>query len=231
MNGPTLTAEIAGIARAFVGRVTCEVGVVIQRVLEDRQELVALYIRVERALAARRRINGIFRRVGVLACIEVSFLPYVEGTMGFQLVQTVASIEETPADEVEATTKLAAELLRTLHIGNLLEQQVLGIELALVQVGQLGTVAHLVNPFEGVGRRTIDLVLALSSAQQHVRVAHQTEVDTIVKTCNHLVVQTCAQVGVLGDGQTTIVIVGNDDIGSCCRGSWGCSPTQARMYR
>ena len=52
MNGPTLTAEIAGIARALVGRVTCQVGVVVQRVLEDRQKLVALYIRVERTLAA-----------------------------------------------------------------------------------------------------------------------------------------------------------------------------------
>ena len=60
--------------------------------------------------------------------------------------------------------------------------------------------------------RTVDLVLALGSTEQHVGITHHTEVDTIMKTSHHLVVKTCAEVSVLGNGQTTIVIVGHNVI-------------------
>jgi hypothetical protein len=43
---PTLAAEVAGVAGALVGRVTNEVGVVVERTLIDGQELMAVNIGV-----------------------------------------------------------------------------------------------------------------------------------------------------------------------------------------
>ena len=132
--------------------------------------------------------------------------------MFLDLLQTTAVVEEAPADEIESTSELAAELLWTLHVGNLLEQLVLGVEIREFQTGKLSTVTYLVDPVNSLLSRTVDLVLALGSTEQHVGVTHHTEVDTIVQTCHHLVVKTCAEVGVLGNGQTTIVVVGYDVI-------------------
>ena len=129
-----------------------------------------------------------------------------------QLVKTVGSIEESPADEVEATTKLTTELLRALHVGNLFEQLVGGVELALVEGAQAGAGTHLVDPLEGIGSGTADFVLTLCGTQQHVAVAHQAQVDTAVQTCYHLVVETGTQVGVLGNGQTAKAVVGDNHV-------------------
>jgi hypothetical protein len=135
--------------------------------------------------------------------------------MLLELLQTVSAVEEAPAEEVEATTELTTELLWTLNIGNLLEQLVLRVEVSEVEVTQTCTCTYLVNPVNSLLCRTIQLVLTLSSTQQNVRVAHQAKVDTAMQTSNHLFVNTCTEVGILCDGQTTIVIVGNQVIVSC----------------
>ena len=51
-----------------------------------------------------------------------------EGSVLLQLSQTTLIIEESPTDQVKTTTILATELLRTLYIGNLLEELILAIE-------------------------------------------------------------------------------------------------------
>ena len=45
-----------------------------------------------------------------------------EGAMLLNLLQTIGAVEEAPANEVETTTELTTELLRTLNVSNLLEQ-------------------------------------------------------------------------------------------------------------
>ena len=135
------------------------------------------------------------------------------GSVLLELLQTVSAVEESPTQKVEATTKLTAELLRTLYIGNLLEEFVLGREVSELQIGQPGTTTHLIDPVDSLLGRSIDLILALSGTQQHVGVAHQAQVDTIVKTGDHLVIETCTHVGELADRQTTIGIVGDNSIG------------------
>jgi hypothetical protein len=45
-----------------------------------------------------------------------------ESSVFLQLLQTVGTVEETPTQEVESTTKLTTELLWTFYIGNLLKQ-------------------------------------------------------------------------------------------------------------
>ena len=129
--------------------------------------------------------------------------------MLLDLRQTVVAVEESPADEVEATTKLTTELLRTLYIGNLLEELVSRIEISQFQVCQTCTLTNLVDPVDSLLCGAIDLILALCSTKQHIRVAHHTQVDTTVKTSNHLVVDTCAQVRVLSNRQSTIVVIRN----------------------
>ena len=50
------------------------------------------------------------------------------GTVLLQLLKTTSIIEEAPADQVVATASLTAELLGTLHIGNLLKELILRSE-------------------------------------------------------------------------------------------------------
>ena len=178
---------------------------------------MALHEGVVGALRARSVVDGILRRVGVVASLVVSLGPEVEGTMLLQLLQTVGAVEESPAQEVEAATELATELLRTLHVCNLLEQLILRVEVGELQTGQIGAGAHLVDPVDGLLSGTVHLVLALGSAQQHVAIAHQAQVDTAVQTGDHLLIDARAEVGVLGDGQTTVVVVGHEEVVGCER--------------
>ena len=74
--------------------------------------------------------------------------------MLLDLLQAVGTVEESPANEVEATSELTAELLRALDVGNLLEQLVLvATEVGKVETGQPGTVANLVDPVDGKDKR------------------------------------------------------------------------------
>ena len=91
-----------------------------------------------------------------------------EGSVLFQLLQTATIVEPSPTDEVETTAELTAELLRTLHVGNLLEELIGTIEIREFKVCQTSAVTHLVDPVDGLLCRTADLVLALCSSQQHV---------------------------------------------------------------
>ena len=88
--------------------------------------------------------------------------------MLLQLLQTVSVIEESPTEKVETATELATELLRTLHVGNLLEELVLCVEVGKLELGEVSTLAHLVNPVDGLLCRSVHLVLALGSAEQNV---------------------------------------------------------------
>ena len=132
--------------------------------------------------------------------------------MLLHLLQASCVIEPSPADEVEATACLTTELLRALHVGNLLEELVLRVEVREFQVGQFGAVAHLVDPVDGLLCGAADLVLALGSAEQHVGVAHQAQVDTVVQTGHHLVIQAGAEVSELGHRQTTVTVVGHHKV-------------------
>ena len=91
-----------------------------------------------------------------------------EGGMLFQLLQATCIIEPSPTDEVETTTELTSELLRALHVGNLLEELVGRAEVRKFQICKTSTAAHLVNPVDSLLCRTIHFVLALGSAQQYV---------------------------------------------------------------
>ena len=128
--------------------------------------------------------------------------------MLFQLLYTLSAIEESPAEQVEATTELTTELLRTLNIGNLLEELILTAKVREFQVCQLCTAAHLIDPVDGLLCRTVDLVFTLSSTKQYIRVAHHAEVDTAMQTRHHLVVDTSTEVGILCHRQTTVIIIG-----------------------
>ena len=129
--------------------------------------------------------------------------------MFLDLLQTVGTIEEAPAQEIETTSELTTELLRTLHIGNLLEELILRTKISKLEIGQTDTATHLINPVDSLLGRTVNLVLTLGSTKQHIAVTHHTEIDTAMQTCDHLVVETGTQVRILGDGQTTMVVVGN----------------------
>ena len=136
--------------------------------------------------------------------------------MLLNLLEAISAIEEAPTNKVETTAELTTKLLWTLNIGNLLEQ-LIGIsrEIGKFQIGQTSTVTNLVNPVDSLLGRTIYLVLTLSSAKQHVRIAHHAEIDTAVQTCYHLIIKTCTQVGILGNRQSTVVVIGyNRSIGS-----------------
>ena len=45
-----------------------------------------------------------------------------KGAVLLDLLQTVGAVEEAPTQEVETTTELTTELLRTLYVGNLLKE-------------------------------------------------------------------------------------------------------------
>ena len=124
-----------------------------------------------------------------------------------QLLQTVCLIEESPTEEVVATAILTTELLWTLNVCNLLKQLVLRVEVGEFQLWKLGTGAHLVDPVNSLLCRTAYLVLTLCSAKQHVRVTHQSEVDTAVETSHHLVNNVCTEVGPLCYWKTTVDVV------------------------
>ena len=207
MYRPALAGEVFGIIGAEVGGVTLQVRIVVQCALVDGQELMTIGPRVERTLAARTVVDSVLRGEGDDAISVVTLRPEVHGGVLLQLLHTVAVVEESPTDQVESTAVLTTELLLTLHIGNLLEEFVFRIEVCKLQASKTSTVTNLVDPVDSLLRGTVDLVLTLGGTEQHVGVTHHTEVDTTVQTCHHLVVETCAQVGELGDGQTTVVVV------------------------
>ena len=135
--------------------------------------------------------------------------------MFLELLQTVIFIEESPADKVESASELAPEFLRTLHIGNLLEEFVGCREVSQFKVGQVSTVAHFVNPVDGLLCGAVDFVFTFGGAEQHIGVTHQTQVDSIVQTCNNRAIETGTKVCELGDGQTTVCVVGYDVVSGC----------------
>ena len=100
MHGPTLVREIARVVGVVISRVTRQVGIVIQCTLVDGQELMTGHVGVVRALAARTVVNGILRSVCIVASLVVSLGPEVEGTMLFQLLQTLIE-EKLVLEQVE----------------------------------------------------------------------------------------------------------------------------------
>ena len=82
--------------------------------------------------------------------------------MFLQLLQTLTIVEESPADEVKATSELTAELLRTLYVGNLLEELVgISLEVFYLEVSQSCTAANFINPINGLSLVIVQLIPAL----------------------------------------------------------------------
>ena len=100
--------------------------------------------------------------------------------MLLKLLQTIILIEESPADKIESASELTTKFFRTLHIGNLLEEFVGCREVSQFQIGQVSAVAYFVNPVDGLLCGAVDFVFTFGSTEQHVGVAHQTQVDSIV---------------------------------------------------
>ncbi len=139
--------------------------------------LVSLEVGVESG-AYHLTIN-IVDRVGSLSVFDLE--GDLEGHVLAQLGFAVGRLEEAPTVEVDATTILATELLRTLHVGDLLEEGVGGREVSLVEVGQTGAVTYLVDVVDGGLCWAVDLILALGGTEEDIGVAHETEVDTVVE--------------------------------------------------
>ena len=152
MYGPAVAGEVVGIAGAVVCRVAHKIGIVVQCALIDGEELMPWNPGVVRTLQLSVAGGNAAVVDGLLCTCTV--VGTAEGAMLLDLLQAVGTVEESPANEVEATSELTAELLRALDVGNLLEQLVLvATEVGKVETGQPGTVANLVDPVDGKDKR------------------------------------------------------------------------------
>ena len=145
MECPAFAPEVTIVAAIGVGRVADHVGVVVEGSQMDREELMTRFPSVVRTL--KFRIDTYLRIVDGFLNISINsnnvsiiifndIIMTTESAMLLDLLQTVCTIEESPAEEVEAMYELTTELLRTLNVCNLLEEFV-GItsEVREVQVG------------------------------------------------------------------------------------------------
>ena len=175
-------------------------------------------ISIERALHVDTgRVDG-GANIGMLQglslpCVELVGIPISLGhtcecLMVHKLLLTVLCQVEAPAYKVEATSELTAELLWTLHVGNLLKELVLSVKVGKLQVGKSGTLPDFVNPVDSLLVRSVDLVLALGGTEEHVGITHQTEVDTTMQSRGDAVVESRAHICPLCYRQSAIGVIG-----------------------
>ena len=107
---------ILAVVGIGIGGVAVDILVGIPSTLINREILVAgseVLVRIVGS-GRRRELLGGDRRA-------IPGIEHIAAVLAY-LGQTVAVIEETPADQVDATAVFATELLRTLDVGNLLEE-------------------------------------------------------------------------------------------------------------
>ena len=103
MDVPAFTGEIRGVAAAVVSRVTHDVGIVVESALIDGGELMTLDPAVVWTLQLRIITNFCIADRLLHPCLVVGA---AEGTVLLDLQQTVIGIEESPAQEVVATSPI-----------------------------------------------------------------------------------------------------------------------------
>ena len=190
---------------AVVGAVADEVRVGVEGRLCEWEVLVSLEVGVERG-AYHLAINV----VGGVGSLSVGDLEGdLEGHVLAHLSLAVGRLEEAPTVEVDATAILATELLRTLHVGDLLEEGVSCREVSLIEVGEAGAVTYLVDVVDSSLRWAVNLILALGGTEEDIGVAHEAEVDAVVETCGEgEVLGRHTAIAPLSDGKTATSAVG-----------------------
>ena len=125
MYCPTLLTEIGRVVSIVISRVTLQVGISSKQTLIDGQELMTRYKAVVRCLVRLLQLTVfVLRQYAIVNRFlnQRTVVAQNNSTMSLQLLQTVCSVVEPPADKVEATSELTTELFRTLYIGNLLKE-------------------------------------------------------------------------------------------------------------
>ena len=128
--------------------------------------------------------------------------------MLLHLLKASCVVIEAPTDEVETTAKLTSELLRTLHVSNLLEELVSGVEVRKLEVCQFSTITYFIYPVDSLLSRTVYLVLTLSCEEENVGITEHTEVDSTLQSSHYLVVDASTDIGVFSYWQSAIVVIG-----------------------
>ena len=118
-------------------------------------------------------------------------------------------MEEAPTDEVDTTAVLTTEFLRTLYVCDLLEKLVSRTEVSKLEISKTCTAAYLVDVSDSLSCRAFNLIDTLGSTEKHVRVTHETEVDTAVETYNDSVAYVLAGICPLCRRETAVCSVGD----------------------